>query len=132
MENGGLPAQKQNAGLLGHGIGMFCDDSRDAIKGSVFDCGDPGFVCGGHELEHRILAGARAHCEPDRPIEAPSQIITYVSAHDNLTLWDKLACILPDEGKRLRANRFAAALYMTFQGNLFFLSGEEFARTKQA
>ena len=30
----------------------------------------------------------------------------------------------------MRLNRMAAALYMTCQGTLFFLSGEEFARTK--
>lgn len=31
----------------------------------------------------------------------------------------------------LRANRLAAAIYMTCQGRLFLLSGEEFGRTKQ-
>ena len=31
----------------------------------------------------------------------------------------------------MRLNRMTAALYMTCQGNLFFLSGEEFARTKE-
>ena len=35
-----------------------------------------------------------------------------------------------DETERMRLNRMAAALYMTCQGNLFLLSGEEFARTK--
>ena len=35
-----------------------------------------------------------------------------------------------DERERMRLNRMAAALYMTCQGTLFFLSGEEFARTK--
>lgn len=65
-------------------------------------------------------------------VKAPSQIITYVSAHDNQTLWDKLAETMPqaDEKERMRLNRMAAALYMTCQGSLFLLSGEEFARTK--
>ena len=31
----------------------------------------------------------------------------------------------------MRLNRMAAALYMTCQGTLFLLSGEEFARTKE-
>ena len=35
-----------------------------------------------------------------------------------------------DETERMRLNRMAAALYMTCQGSLFLLSGEEFARTK--
>ena len=63
-------------------------------------------------------------------MKAPSQVITYVSAHDNWTLWDKLSLTIPDEKERMQANRMAAAIYMTCQGNLFFLSGEEFARTK--
>ena len=65
-------------------------------------------------------------------MKAPSQIITYVSAHDNQTLWDKLSETMPEAGEeeRLRLNRMAAALYMTCQGTIFFLSGEEFARTK--
>ena len=35
-----------------------------------------------------------------------------------------------DAAERMRLNRMAAALYMTCQGTLFLLSGEEFARTK--
>ena len=27
------------------------------------------------------------------PPHAPSQIVSYVSAHDNFTLWDKLLCV---------------------------------------
>ena len=61
---------------------------------------------------------------------APSQTITYISAHDNQTLWDKLAETTPDEEKRRRQYRLAAGIYLTCQGRLFFLSGEEFARTK--
>lgn len=57
-------------------------------------------------------------------------MITYVSAHDNWTLWDKLGKTILDEEERLWVNKMAAAIYMTCQGNLFFLSGEEFARTK--
>ena len=64
------------------------------------------------------------------PVKAPSQIITYVSAHDNQTLWDKLAVTTQDEELRLRQNHMAAAVYMTCQGIPFLLSGEEFARTK--
>ena len=63
-------------------------------------------------------------------MKAPSQVITYVSAHDNWTLWDKLEKTISDEEERIRINKMAAAMYMTCQGNLFFLSGEEFARTK--
>lgn len=72
----------------------------------------------------------RAWSTDGRNVKAPSQVITYVSAHDNWTLWDKLEKTISDEEERIRINKMAAAMYMTCQGNLFFLSGEEFARTK--
>ena len=109
---------------------MFCDDTRDAIKGHVFEAEIPGFVNGADGLEQNFLNSVKAWCLGDGKVKAPSQIITYVSAHDNWTLWDKLAKTVSNEKLRLRMNKMAAAMYMTCQGHLFFLSGEEFARTK--
>ena len=70
------------------------------------------------------------HAEGFGNVKAPSQIVTYVSAHDNHTLWDKLKETVVEEKECMRLNKMAAAVYMTCQGTLFFLSGEEFARTK--
>ena len=39
MEHGAIPANKQAAGLLDSRIGFFCDNTRDAIKGGVFNAG---------------------------------------------------------------------------------------------
>ncbi len=153
MEGTAVPALKKNIGLLDENIGMFCDDTRDAVKGSALKVKRPGFINGARGKEGDIIRSARAWCAPESGsadaddtdagntdasgdavtgVKAPSQVITYVSAHDNQTLWDKLAETLPgaDVSERLRLNRMAAALYMTCQGSLFFLSGEEFARTK--
>ena len=62
-------------------------------------------------------------------MKAPSQIVSYVSAHDNQTLWDKLSDTAGKD-EVMRLNKLAAAIYMTCQGTLFLLSGEEFGRTK--
>lgn len=129
MEDGAAPALKSNIQLLDKNVGMFCDDTRDAIKGHVFEAETPGFVNGAEGMEDKILDSVTAWCGKDS-VKAPSQIITYVSAHDNWTLWDKLEKTISDEKQREKVNRLAAAIYMTCQGNLFFLSGEEFARTK--
>ena len=130
MEGDAVPALKANIGLLDENIGMFCDDTRDAVKGSALKIHKPGFINGAEDKEDDIINGVSAWTVSG--VKAPSQIITYVSAHDNQTLWDKLTETLPeaDEEERMRLNRMAAALYMTCQGTLFFLSGEEFARTK--
>lgn len=123
-------ALKKNVSQLDKYVGMFCDDTRDAIKGHVFEGEIPGFVNGAENMEEKILNSVKAWCTKDTGIKAPSQVITYVSAHDNWTLWDKLAITTPDEVRRMMENKLAAAIYMTCQGHLFMLSGEEFARTK--
>ena len=130
MEGDAVPALKKNIAMLDKNIGMFCDDTRDAVKGSALKIKRPGFINGAAGKEEDIIQSARAW--KGTGVKAPSQIITYVSAHDNQTLWDKLAETMPgtDAAERMRLNRMAAAVYMTCQGTLFFLSGEEFARTK--
>ena len=80
-----------------------------------------------------------AWCRSDRlPPHAPSQIVSYVSAHDNFTLWDKLLCVRYEKPEftardtvALAQNRLAAGIYLTSFGLPFMQAGEEFARTKK-
>ena len=67
-----------------------------------------------------------------------SQIVSYVSAHDNFTLWDKLMLVRyarPEytaaDSAALAQNRLAAGIYLTCMGMPFMQAGEEFARTKK-
>ncbi len=129
---------------LYHGIGAFSDDIRDAIKGHVFNLEETGFVSGKKGLENDIrysVVGATYHPQVDYKsytyskgpwAKHPVDVVNYVSCHDNLTLWDKLTISRPDasEEEKLAMNRLAAAIVFTSQGIPFFLSGEEFARTK--
>lgn len=131
MEKGFRQAVKNNVRHLDVNIGVFSDGTRDAVRGSVFRLKEPGFVNGAQGMEGAILNSAKAwQGKRGARMLAPSQTITYISAHDNQTLWDKLAETTPDEEKRRRQYRLAAGIYLTCQGRLFFLSGEEFARTK--
>ena len=102
------------------------------------DEGSRGFVNGGsmnaHRLEHCVRAWAGAWGE----FAAPSQTITYLSSHDDWTLWDKLVCTLDDKRDFtgfsetvIRANKLAFAILAGCQGHIFFLGGEEFGRTKE-
>lgn len=139
MEEGFHPCKKENVGLLSENVGVFCDNTRDTIKGNVFYDDIPGFVNGGDALENKMLkaVGAWVGNGPDFPVKAPSQVVTYVSAHDNMTLWDKLMVTMRP-GKEfaardeavVRAYKMAAAVCFTCQGRIFFLGGEEGARTK--
>lgn len=139
MEQGYWPAVKANVGRLDNGIAIFCDDTRDAIKGSVFDREAPGFVNGAKQLEGRIASAAVAWCDGghDFAPRSPAQIINYVSVHDNLTLWDKLAATagvtdydVPD-ARLVKQNKLAAGIVLTCMGTPLFQAGEEFGRTKR-
>lgn len=118
-------------------IGAFCDDTRDAVKGSVMDSNGVGFVNGGQitaaALEKCVAGWAGAH----GAYQSPRQTITYLSCHDDWTLWDKLVYTMDrqqnfhgSDHAIQRANRLAAAIYFSCQGRLFFQAGEEFGRTK--
>ncbi len=145
MEAGTLAAVKENVNRLEDLVAVFSDDTRDIIKGDVFVAGKPGFVNGGKGLENRLLhavTGWRDNGEGFCP-NSCSQIINYISAHDNYTLWDKLlvtmeagtavrqeADYLEPKPELLAANKLAALICFTCQGNLFLQAGEEFGRTK--
>ncbi len=132
-------ANKANLAMLNERIGIFCDDTRDAIKGGCFNAREPGYAEGKPGSFWDIGGAVAAWCRSDRlPPHAPSQIVSYVSAHDNFTLWDKLLCVRYERPEftasdpvALAQNRLAAGICLTSFGLPFIQAGEEFARTKK-
>ena len=132
-------ANKANLAMLDERVGIFCDDTRDAIKGGCFNAREPGYVQGKPDSLWDIGAAVAAWCRGDRlPPHAPGQIVSYVSAHDNFTLWDKLLLVRHEKPEftasdpvALAQNRLAAGIYLTSFGLPFLQAGEEFARTKK-
>ena len=122
-------------------IGAFNDKIRDAIKGSTYGGAGKGFVQGvsGKEgsLKNAIQANSTSMAGTDKWANQPSQVVSYVSAHDNLALYDHLVKTTKgDYGYNQRfddvvqMNKLAAGIYLTSQGMSFMQAGEEFARTK--
>ena len=124
MEKGAKGAVKDNVNLLDENIGIFSDDIRDSIKGHVFYDEVAGFVNGNLKQTDKIEEGLTSFGL------SPNHIISYVSCHDNHTLWDKLTITTGDEAERIKQNKLAAAIYMSCQGRVFIYSGEEYLRTK--
>ena len=132
-------ANKANLAMLNDRIGIFCDDTRDTIKGGCFNAREPGYVEGRPGSFWDIGGAVAAWCRSDHlPPHAPSQIVSYVSAHDNFTLWDKLLLVRYEkpeftaaDSTALAQNRLAAGIYLTSFGLPFLQAGEEFARTKK-
>jgi len=127
------------------GIAAFSDDIRDGVKGHVFTPSGRGFASGKTGTKESIkfgLVGATDHPQidyskvnySDKPwAEHPCQSINYASAHDNHTLWDRLALSVPDasEAERIRMHLLANAIVLTAQGVPFLHAGVEMLRTKE-
>lgn len=140
MREGSIPANMENVHLLDKEIAVFSDRIRDGVKGSVFLEHAHGYVNGdASEREKCVGKISAAVCGKSDSFATagPSQLIQYVSAHDDWTLWDKL-CLgkeeKPDYGKKdpviLQENKMAAGIVFTCLGKVFFQAGEEFGRTK--
>ncbi|MEY4301413.1 MAG: type pullulanase, partial [Actinomycetota bacterium] len=120
------------------GIGMFNDQIRDAIKGSVFDSANKGYVQGNFNNVDGIRAGIVGQVLYSRAVNgawtaaAPGQAVNYVEAHDNLTLYDKLVASVRGASKAKLAamDQFAASIAFLAQGMPFQQAGQEFLRTK--
>jgi pullulanase len=125
-------------------IAAFSDDFRDALKGSVFDHVDRGFVSGKTGQEESIKFGivaATRHPQVDYSkvnyskapwAKEPYQCINYAECHDNHTLWDRLAQSRPDatEQERIQMHQLALTMVLTSQGVPFLHAGAEMLRTK--
>lgn len=146
------PADKYHIQDFAEGIAVFNDEFRDSISGPVFENYKGAFLQGanGHEdssysdsdLISAIVANTQADVGRFRLPEekawarSPQQIVTYSSAHDNLSLYDKLIASICHDADYTRhedliqLSKLQAALLCTSQGALFMQAGEEFARTK--
>ena len=135
---------KKNAFKLDR-IAAFSDDMRDALKGSVFNHDDKGFVSGKRGMEESIKFGivaATQHPQVDyskinyskeRWAAEPSQCINYPECHDNHTLWDRLLTsnTSDSEENRIKMHKLAQTMVLTSQGIPFLHAGTEFLRTKK-
>ena len=125
-------------------IAAFSDDLRDGLKGSVFNHEDRGFVSHKKGMKESIKFGIVASTRhPQVNFEAvnysnepwaaqPQQTISYVSCHDNHTLFDKLQLSNPEasEADRIRMHKLAQTIVLTSQGVPFIHAGTEMLRTK--
>lgn len=128
-------------------VAVFSDDIRDAVKGHYSDASDRGFATGkaGNEETVKIgIVGATAHPQVDYSkgnnskkayASAPTQVINYVSCHDDLCLTDKLRKSMNDpaetDADRQRADKLAQTIVFTSQGTPFMFAGEEVFRDKK-
>lgn len=138
-------AMKAHAKQL-DGIGAFCDDMRDALRGPFSDDHKGGFLIGEPNQEESIkfgIVGAIAHPQIDMTkvnysqeawTNEPSQMVAYVSCHDDMCLTDRLRTTMPyiTDDELIRLDLLAQTAVFTSQGVPFILAGEEMLRDKKS
>ena len=127
------------------GIAAFSDELRDGLRGPFDDDTKGGFLSGVADCEESLkfgIAGCIAHPQVDMtkvnyskaPWAAePTQMISYVSCHDDMCLTDRLRASIPGIGddELIRLDLLAQTAVFTSQGVPFMLCGEELLRSKQ-
>ena len=136
------------------GIAAFSDEIRDALRGPFSDDTKPGWM--GARIPKVTLqdlssqkeslkfgiVGAIAHPQVDMTkvnystepwALEPTQMMSYVSCHDDMCLVDRLKASIPGitTDELIRLDLLAQTVVFTSQGVPFMLSGEELLRTKK-
>ena len=116
-------------------IAHFNDTFRDATKGSVFQYKTKAFISGHYQVGKRLAEGltGKPWRRSQATYQSPEQMIQYVEAHDNRTLYDTLLIAEPKdpEPTRIARHTLGTALVLLAQGVPFIHGGQEFLRTKQ-
>ena len=137
-------AMKANTRML-HGIGAFSDELRDALRGPFNDNSKGAFLAGIPGSEESVkfgIVGAVEHPQVDYSkvnysksawASEPTQMVSYVSCHDDMCLVDRLKASIPgvSEEEVARLGMLAQTAVFTSQGIPFMLSGEEMLRDKK-
>lgn len=137
-------AMKANAHLM-PGVAVFSDDLRDGVKGHFSQATGRGFATGELGCEESVkfgIVGAIQHPQINYELVNyskapytlnPTQVINYVSCHDDMCLTDKLRASMPDADEKTlqRYARLAQTIVFTSQGIPFMFTGEEIFRDKK-
>ena len=126
------------------GIAAFSDELRDALRGPFSDDTMAGWLGRQNETESVKygIAGAITHPQVDMSkvnyakepwALEPTQMISYVSCHDDMCLVDRLKASIPGitTEELIRLDLLAQTAVFTSQGVPFMLSGEELLRDKK-
>ncbi|MGO4937533.1 type I pullulanase [Fundicoccus sp. Sow4_H7] len=123
-------ASHNNASFMPR-IGQFNDGLREALKGNDFDAKARGFINGAWYMEQKLAKNFMAGVDFGN-YDDPKQLIQYVEAHDNYTLYDRLTAADPnlDKDTLIKRHEMATTIVLLSQGISFIHAGQEFLRTK--
>lgn len=127
------------------GVAAFSDEMRDALRGPFNDNHQGAFLAGlpgGEESIKFGIVGAIRHPQVNNDsvnyskapwAEQPTQMISYVSCHDDMCLVDRLKASIPGitPVELAKLDKLAQTAVFTSQGVPFIYAGEEVMRDKK-
>ena len=127
------------------GIAAFSDEMRDGLRGPFNDNHQGAFLAGvpgGEESIKFGIVGAIKHPQVDNDLvnyskaswaEQPTQMVSYVSCHDDMCLVDRLNASVPGitPQELIKLDKLAQTAVFTSQGIPFIYAGEEVMRDKK-
>ncbi|MFC4557681.1 pullulanase [Virgibacillus kekensis] len=135
-ENGGdvMPAD-QDWMQHTNGVAVFSDEFRNELKSGFGSEGQPRFLTGGARNIQQIFDNVTANPHNFKA-DDPGDVVTYIAAHDNLTLHDVIAQSIKKDPKYHEKEihkriRIGNTMVLTSQGTAFLHAGQEYGRTKQ-
>ncbi len=118
-------------------VAVFSDDIRNNLKSGYPNEGQPAFITGGKRDINTIFKNIIAQ-PTNFEADSPGDVIQYIAAHDNLTLFDIIAQSIKKDPSKAenyaeihRRLRLGNLMVLTSQGTPFIHSGQEYGRTKQ-
>lgn len=116
-------------------VAVFNDNMRNGLKGnSGFGTITSGILNGSANADNmnKVLFSIMGGMTSGQSWRVEnSMVINYMSAHDNLALWDQLTLTMGGTtAAKARANRLGAAILFVSKGTPFVQAGEEMLRTK--
>ena len=138
-------AMKANAHKM-PGIAVFCDEMRDGLRGPFNNDKQGAFLTGlpGHEMSimyglvgcipHPQIINDSVNYSKEAWAAQPTQMISYVSCHDDMCLADRIKSTLPENAtmeERVALHKLAETFVFTSQGVPFIFTGDEVMRDKK-
>jgi len=109
-------------------VAVFSDDIRNTLKSGYPNEGTPAFITGGKRDINKVFDNIKAQ-PTNFEADSPGDVIQYIAAHDNLTLFDIIAQSIKKDPSKPENN---AEIHRRLRlGNLMVLTAQEYGRTKQ-